>query len=104
VDADLDDFIDKKQEEFDLWMAQKIYKIPDAKEYNSEGAKKRYVVVNYRKEYTERTKELRDLRSFKRQAEIAKKALDRELTMLQSIGAMVRNSASEPGATSGEEY
>lgn len=104
VESRLEDVIVEKEEIFDLWMAEKIYNIPDDKEYNSEAAKKRHVMINYRKKYLEYTKELRELRSFKRQAEIAKKTLDKQLVMLQSIGAMVRSDTHEAGSTSGEEY
>jgi len=89
--VDLEDRLNALQESFDIWMADKKTLIDD-KYASSEKAKERLVIAENKRLYTERIKEIREVsRNFK-YAEVAKKALEKNIGLIQSIGAMVRES------------
>jgi len=103
VDASLEDLVIRKEEDFELWLAKKM-SVYEGKDASSEAAKKRLVMTDSEDEYKKRSSELNDLKYMKRQAEIAKKSLDKQISLIQSIGAMVRSDTSEPSPTSGQDY
>ena len=101
VELDLEELVTDKEEEFDLWMAEKMMRYTSNKDLNSEAAKKRQLMVDYKNSYETKNKEIRELKNFQRQAEIAKKALEKYMNLVSSIGAMVRSGNPESSPTSG---
>lgn len=93
VEIELEEALSEAQEDFDIWLAQKTNALGND---DSEKAKERSVMTKYEKEYTTKKGRIRQISSFSRQASIARKALERNMSMLQSIGAFLRKEIDRP--------
>lgn len=95
VSVDLEDYFNQLEEDFSIWLASKMSEKIFENE-SSEKAKERKVAVMYQKEYEEKKSEIREIKKYFNYAEIAKKTIEKNIGLIQSIGAMVRNSAERP--------
>jgi len=93
VVGELEDELNEKQEDFDLWFASKMGKVGGG---DSEKAKERIAKTKYETVYREKNSELKKLSYYCKQADIAKKALEKSMSMMQSIGAFLRIEKSKP--------
>lgn len=99
VENDLEEILIDEEEEFKIWMAIKKSEY-DNKEFSSEAAKERAVLVDYEKEYREKKNNLREIRSFEKQCSIAKKSLEKYIDMIRSINSSFNKKISDPLPTS----
>lgn len=99
VENDLEEILDDEESEFKIWMAIKKSEYED-KEYSSESAKERAVLVDYEKEYRKKKNELRQIASYKKQCSIAKKSLEKYIDIIRSINSSFKKNISDPFPTS----
>ena len=93
VEIDLEDALEEAQEDLDIWLAQKTNALGND---DSEKAKERSVMTKHKEAYETKKKSIRMISSFKKQASIARKALENHMKMLQSIGAFLRKEIERP--------
>ena len=63
---------------------------------NSEKAKERAVMSKYQEEYSSKKENLRLLSNYCRQADIAKKTIEKNISLIQSMGALLRSENQKP--------
>jgi len=93
VEIDLEDVLEEKKEAFEIWFASKTNALGTD---DSEKAKERAIISKHNLEYLKLKNEIRMLSSYCKQASIAKKALEKNMSMLQSIGAFLRKEIDKP--------
>lgn len=94
IEADLKEVLDDAEENFEIWLAAKKSRYEDEK---NETARLRQVMVNHKELFKTKKEKVQRLRRYYAQASIAKKAIEKNINLIQSIGAMVREGSKNKG-------
>ena len=100
VRIDLKEALQKEQENFSIWFARKKHKFESEK---SEKARERRAMVKYRTEYAARKIKIMELTRYADYAKIARSSLEKNIGLIQSIGAMVRSDEKPKAVNPGDE-
>jgi len=77
-------------DDFNDWLETKKSRYDGNKEYNSEAAKERRVMVKFPKTYKKYKVSIRNCKYILRKIDVARKSYDKCISLLQSIGSMIR--------------
>jgi len=99
IESDLQTLIIDCEKKFKIWMSIKKSEY-NSKDFNSESAKERAVITDYEEDYLKKTNKIEKLKSYEKQCSIAKKAMEKHVDMIRSIGKIVHDQKSDPKNTS----
>jgi len=93
--ADMEAEVDRLTTEFKTWLEEEKF-LHDTEK--SEVGRERMVIIKKGEEYERRKSELRAAQLIFRKIDIARKALDHHIQLLQSVGAMLRMERKQAGS------
>jgi hypothetical protein len=93
--AEMETQVASMESDFEIWMAKAMNDLNDDKDFKSEKAKQNHIISENEKDYRKMTTGIRDAKYILRKIDVARKAYDKYIAILQSIGAMIRQDMSK---------
>ena len=84
--TEIEDKLNALEDEFNFWLETKKHKYDGDKFYVSEGSKERQVIITFPKTYNKFKEDIRNVRYIERKLDVARKAYDKAINLLQSMG------------------